>query len=274
MNSDAMAPCKPFLKWPGGKRWLCPALLRIISGVEYHRYFEPFLGGGALFFALRPARAILSDVNPELINVYQQVKRMPHRLIKELRAIPVADDAYDAIRRDTTSGSLRNAVRFLFLNRTAFGGMYRLNQRGEFNVPFGGGQRRPDVLWTSGLMLSTSRALRNAQLNCEDFEKALRMARKGDLAFCDPTYTVTHNNNGFVRYNESNFRWCDQERLASLCLQLRRKGVTVIVTNAFHKEIRCLYRDAIVHEVDRPSTLCPSPEKRRQTKEYVFLLKP
>src|ERR1035441_50000 len=79
MNSDAMAPCKPFLKWPGGKRWLCPALLRIISGVEYHRYFEPFLGGGALFFALRPARAILSDVNPELINVYQQVKRMPHR---------------------------------------------------------------------------------------------------------------------------------------------------------------------------------------------------
>jgi DNA adenine methylase len=152
--------------------------------------------------------------------------------------------------------------------------MYRLNLQGEFNVPFGGGQRRPDILWENGLILSAARVLRGAQLNCQDFEVTLRAARKRDLVFCDPTYTVTHNNNGFIRYNESNFRWADQQRLASLCLQLRSKGVTVIVTNAVHREIRSLYRDAIVHEVDRSSVLCPSPAKRRRTKEYLFVLKP
>jgi len=274
MRNETGWPCKPFLKWPGGKRWLCRTLLEIISEVEFDRYLGPFLGGGALFFALRPARAVLSDVNPELINVYQQVRRIPQKLIEELQRIPVTNGSYDALRQERCSGKTRSAVRFLFLNRTAFAGMYRLNRKGEFNVPYGGGLRRPDVLWETDLLSSASRALRDAELRCEDFEVALRRARKGDLVFCDPTYTVAHNNNGFIRYNESNFSWADQHRLARVCVRLRSKGVTIIVSNAFHKEIKSLYPDATVHEVDRPSLLCPSPEKRRQTKEYLFLLVP
>src|ERR1700730_16007192 len=92
--------CKPFLKWPGGKRWLCPTLLEIVARTTFDRYFEPFLGGGALFFALRPARAILSDVNPDLINVYKQVRRIPQKLIAELRKIPVTKRSYDTLRDD------------------------------------------------------------------------------------------------------------------------------------------------------------------------------
>ena len=152
--------------------------------------------------------------------------------------------------------------------------MYRLNQKGQFNVPFGGGQRRPDPLWTADLLLTASRALQGVRLGCGDFEVTLQGARRGDLVFCDPTYTVTHNNNGFIRYNESNFRWADQQRLATVCAQLRSKGVTMIVTNAFHEEVRRLYRDSDTYVVDRPSLLCPSPEKRRLTKEYLFLLRP
>ncbi len=274
MSPSTDSRCRPFLKWPGGKRWLCPALLEIISGIKFGCYFEPFLGGGALFFALSPDRAVLSDVNPHLINVYKQVRRVPHKLIAELRKIEVTKQAYNSVREDRTIGDVKNAIRFLFLNRTAFAGMYRLNQKGEFNVPFGGGQRRPDILWKTDLMLSASHALRSAELRCDDFEVALRQARKGDLVFCDPTYTVAHNNNGFVRYNESNFCWADQERLAARCCKLRSRGITVIVSNAFHEEIRRLYHGAKIYEVDRPSVLCPQPEKRRLTKEYLFLMQP
>jgi DNA adenine methylase len=274
MDPNPARVCKPFLKWPGGKRWLCPTVLELISGLNFRQYFEPFLGGGAVFFALQPAKAVLSDINPELMNVYQQVKNSPCKLIDELRKIPVTTESYDSIRRAETKDTIRRAVGFLFLNRTAFGGMYRLNQKGQFNVPFGGGQRRPDALWTADLLLNASRALQGAQFRCADFEAALRGARGGDLVFCDPTYTVTHNNNGFIRYNESNFRWADQRRLANVCAQLRSKGVTTIVTNAFHEEVRRLYRDSVTYIVDRPSLLCPSPEKRRSTKEYLFLLRP
>jgi DNA adenine methylase len=274
MDTPRKAASKPFLKWPGGKRWLCPTLLEITSSFTFNRYFEPFLGGGALFFALRPDRSVLSDVNQELINVYRQVRRVPHHLIAQLQKIPVSKESYDLLRNDRTTGKLENAIRFLFLNRTAFAGMYRLNQKGEFNVPFGGGERRPDVLWESGLMVDASLALRSAELLCADFEFALLKAREGDLVYCDPTYTVAHNNNGFIRYNESNFRWSDQERLATLCNKLRSRGVITVVSNAFHREIRSLYPSASTYEVDRPSLLCPAPDKRRRTREYLFVLRP
>ncbi len=265
---------KPFLKWPGGKRWLCPKLLEVISGFEYRRYFEPFLGGGALFFALRPTTAILSDVNPDLINLYRQVRRIPHRLIEDLRKIPVTDETYNALRAETACGKVRSAVRMLFLNRTGFAGMYRLNRNGEFNVPYGGGHRRHEILWKNNLILNAAEALRDAQLHCADFETVLGRARKGDLVYCDPTYTVAHNNNGFVRYNEANFRWADQVRLASACTRLRARGVTVLVSNAFHREIKSLYSDAVIYVAERASNLCPSAEKRRVTKEYLFVLRP
>src|SRR5688572_5126671 len=114
----------PFLKWPGGKRWLVPALLDEVQTSECETYYEPFLGGGALFFALHPQRAVLSDINHDLINTYRQVKNRPSDLVKRLRRMPVNKRTYDSLRIQSGGRALDQAVRFLYLNRTAFAGMY------------------------------------------------------------------------------------------------------------------------------------------------------
>ena len=112
--------------------------------------------------------------------------------------------------------------------------MYRLNQQGEFNVPFGGGERTTAPLWEYNLLTSSARALRGAKLLAVDFEQAISEAKKGDLVYCDPTYTVAHNNNGFIRYNERNFSWEDQKRLSRSCHSAAARGALVIVSNAYH----------------------------------------
>ncbi len=158
------------------------------------------------------------------------------------------------------------------MNRTAFGGMYRLNRKGHFNVPFGGGQRTPEPLWRDGLLLKASAALASTEMLSADFEQLLLDAGEGDLVYCDPTYTVAHNNNGFIRYNERNFSWADQVRLAGLSAQAARRGATILVSNACHQEIRELYPSADVHLLDRQSLLCPRSNKRRGTQEYLLVL--
>jgi DNA adenine methylase len=265
---------KPFLKWPGGKRWLARYAETLIGGSKFRSYFEPFLGGGALFFALAPQRARLSDINSDLINTYVQVRNRPHQLIKLLKELPVDDVAYLKHRADTPASLVKRAVRFLYLNRTAFGGMYRLNQQGSFNVPFGGGQRTPEPLWNDNLLVSASTILKGADLQTCDFEDAVSAASAQDLVYCDPTYTVAHNNNGFIRYNERNFSWHDQRRLAETCRRLARLGTTVLVSNADHDDIVKLYRGARVHRLDRASVLCPDTQKRRTTTELLFHFKP
>ena len=261
----------PFLKWPGGKRWLVPALLTTIRRSEFRTYYEPFLGGGALFFALKPVRAVLSDINYDLINTYRQVKCHPSDLIRRLQTIPVNKRTYNSQRKHLPRRVLDRAVRFLYLNRTAFGGMYRLNQTGEFNVPFGGGERSPAPLWKSGLLRKASRALRSSKLEVCDFEGVLNRAGSGDLVYCDPTYTVAHNNNGFIRYNEKTFSWADQNRLARCCHEAAGRGATVIVTNAFHLDILKLFDPPRHFIVSRHSRLCPRVEYRNVTEEYLFV---
>jgi DNA adenine methylase len=265
------ARAKPFLKWPGGKRWLTRHLLGLLNGSSYRRYFEPFLGGGALFFALQPEKAALSDVNSDLINVYVQVRNRPHELIRRLKDLSVDKATYARFRSADPKLNLDRAVRFLYLNRTAFGGMYRLNRQGSFNVPFGGGQRTPEPLWNENLLQEASKALKGAQLQTSDFQELLADAGEGDLVYCDPTYTVAHNNNGFVRYNERNFSWDDQKRLADTCQRLAREGATVLVSNADHDDIIRLYDPTRVYRLDRMSVLCPASEKRKPTTELLLL---
>ena len=263
---------KPFLKWPGGKRWLIAYLYNLLKERTFNRYFEPFLGGGAVFFAICPKTAVLSDINADLVNTYHQVKEQPYELIERLRKIPVDKEMYLALREISPEDPTDRAVRFLYLNRTAFGGMYRLDQEGHFNVPFGGGQRTPEPLWKDNLLINASEVLKSAEIIVADFEGALADVGKGDLVYCDPTYTVSHNNNGFVRYNERNFSWSDQERLARVCRDATTRGATVIVSNAFHQEVAKLYPSAEVHVLERKSLLCPSPSKRQTVQEYLLVL--
>lgn len=263
---------KPFLKWPGGKRWILPHLKELLVGRTVHTYFEPFLGGGAVFFGLQPKKALLSDINPELIVTYRQVKESPNEIIDRLKAIAVDALTYQRIRSWDPTSEIDKAVRFLYLNRTAFGGMYRVNREGRFNVPFGGGQRTPEVLWRNDLLLRASAALDGTDVVSADFESVMQTASNGDIVYCDPTYTVAHNTNGFVRYNERNFSWDDQKRLAMAADDAAGRGAFVLVSNAFHHEIRNLYPTASVHILERQTLLCPQPERRGNTKEYLFIL--
>src|SRR5262249_24543872 len=144
------APCVPFLRWAGGKRWLGCILddpIRKLLAQSKGRYIEPFLGAGAMFFALGPSRSIISDINDELINCFIQVRDAPDYLLSKLSRIPVTAAAYYSVRDSSPKSDRGRAIRFIYLNRTCYGGLHRTNLRGEFNVPYGGGSRTPIALW-------------------------------------------------------------------------------------------------------------------------------
>ena len=264
----------PFLRWPGGKRWLPHRLVALLSGLQFRHYYEPFLGGGAVYFALQPPQSTLSDINLELINVYRQVRNSATRIEKKLRQFPVDASTYAGIRDAAPKALIDRAVRFLYLNRTAFAGIYRTNREGRFNVPFGGIERRPDTLWTRELLRDGARALRNAKLLACDFEQQLDAADDGDLVYCDPAYSVTHNDNGFVRYNERVFSWSDQSRLCAASRRAATRGATVVVTNADHSELHDLYRNALAVPICRVSRLSPTVRYRRLTSECIYMIAP
>jgi len=265
---------KPFLKWPGGKRWIAKNLALAISARLKGRYYEPFLGGGAVFFALRPKDATISDINSDLINVYIQVQNKPEELIDGLKKLSVNKENYYILRENEPNDSVERAIRFLYLNRTAFGGIYRLNLKGKFNVPYGGGKRTPELLWRDGLIKNASKALQGIEILSTDFETVMKEAENGDVVYCDPTYTTTHNNNGFVRYNKRNFSWDDQERLASLAQRACKRGVFVLVNNASYSNLLKLYDPFKPEILVRKSLVSSNPKARRQIDEYLFTLDP
>lgn len=203
---------QPFLKWPGGKRWIAAKLACCIKECLRSTYYEPFLGSGSVFFVLRPQRAVLSDVNDDLVNTYVQVRDHHHEVTALLKELPLSRKDYYRVRDEEPDNVIERAARFLYLNRTAFGGIYRLNKAGKFNVPFGGGERTPEILWKEKLLEKASAALHSVNLLNADFESLLAAAKPGDVVYCDPTYTVSHENNSFRRYNEKNFSWEDQRK--------------------------------------------------------------
>ena len=262
----------PFLKWPGGKRWAASHVVPLIQKNLTRRYFEPFLGGGAIFFSLLPEKAELSDINEDLINTYNAVRDHHVAVIHALRQLRVTKRNYYEIRSAAPHAPIERAARFLYLNRTAFGGMYRLNLAGEFNVPYGGGERTPDVLLESDMLIAASKALKRATTKQSDFESQVDSAGKGDVVYCDPTYTVAHDRNCFVRYNERNFSWADQERLACCARRARSRGAMVIVTNAHHRSIRALYPQSHFNSLGRLSLVSTDPLKRRAVQEYLIIV--
>lgn len=262
----------PFLKWLGGKRWLLNWLTHRPETKNISKYYEPFLGGGSVFFNFAFNPALLSDINPELINTYIQVRDNPTALIKELKTLKVNAETFYDLRSTLDADNLKRAVRFIYLNRTAFGGMYRVNSKGQYNVPFGNYKdTSTEILWKNRVIEAASKALQGVDLDCNDFEKTIALSTKNDLVFCDPTYTTMHDNNGFRKYNEPSFTWADQIRLAKCCKSALERGATVIVSNACHSDIRELYEGFDSYKLERHSVLCPMPSKRKPVHEYLFI---
>ncbi len=265
MNSERF---KPFLKWAGGKRWLTERV-RSYFPSEVRTYYEPFLGGGAVFCSYSPSHAMLSDKNEELMNAYIQVRDNVDEVIRRLRRLKVGPIVFERVRRLKTTCDVDRAVRLIYLNRTAFNGLYRVNRAGLFNVPFG--CKPGTVVCEEGDLWAASNALRGVQLEVGDFISAFATAEPGDVIYADPPYTSRHGNNGFIRYNEMLFSWMDQERLANAAREAADRGGKGIVSNAFHKEIRQLYRGFAAVVARRGSYMSAKTAARGEVREYLLI---
>lgn len=260
---------EPFLKWPGGKRWLVQRHATFFPS-SYRRYLEPFLGGGAVFFHLLPASAVLSDTNPDLINAYECLQQHPVLIDRRLRSLQKQHNGelYYRIRAIAPTDALERAVRFIYLNRTCFNGIYRVNYNGDFNVPIGS---KNLVEYPEGYLQGISDCLSKASLQAADFEDTIDGAGKGDFVFIDPPYTVMHNNNNFIKYNDRLFSWSDQLRLASAIKRATSRGAEIMLSNADHHSIRELYREFGNHRrINRSSMLAAEASHRCQTTELLI----
>jgi DNA adenine methylase len=271
LGSD-QTPQTPFLKWAGGKRWLVQGHPTIFP-TTYNRYFEPFLGGGSVFFHLRPRRATLGDINPELIATYECIRkdwRGIHASLTYRQRVHTSDDSYYyRVRARNPSDPTERASRFIYLNRTCFNGIYRVNRNGDFNVPRG---NRDSVRLETDDFHGLAESLKDAELRVSDFESLINESTVGDLVFADPPYTILHNYNGFMRYNEVLFSWEDQQRLA-MCLSFAKdRGVKIIATNANHKSVRALYAEQGFSTcvLSRTSRISADIKKRREFEELII----
>jgi DNA adenine methylase len=263
------SPSLPFLRWPGGKRWLRNYYSEFLP-VRAKRYIEPFVGSGAIFFGVDCGSAILADVNGDLIDTYRAIKEDWRSVTKKLthHAKRHSAEYYYAQRAARPRALSARAARFIYLNRTCFNGIYRVNLKGEFNVPIG---TRASVLLDTDNFERTSKLLQCADLRVSDFQPVLESARKGDFVFVDPPYTVAHNTNGFLKYNEQIFSWNDQLRLRKTLLRLSQRGIEFILTNADHPSIVELYSDDFcVRRVSRNSAVGSLATYRNRVTELLI----
>ncbi len=228
------------------------------------------LGGGALFFALSPPRAVLGDVNSELINFYRVLRRRPLVFLHQLSRLEPSADLYAKIRHARPETPIERAVAFFYLIRLSWNGLYRVNRFGQFNVPFG--KRSPKELLTRELALSAARALRGAELESGDFEDVVRDARRGDFVYFDPPYPRgAAGGSGFARYSKEIFRIEDHMRLGATAAILAERGVHVLVTEAGRRELLdCFPRTFSRTLVRTPSLIAARGTKRRDAYEAVL----
>jgi DNA adenine methylase len=235
----------PFLKWAGGKRQLVTRILGSVPG-RMRTYFEPFIGGGAVFFAVvgdgrQFQSAVLGDANEELIRCYQAVRDDVAGVIRALRPYKYDRDFYYRLReRDPAKLSdARRAARLIYLNRCGYNGLYRVNRRGRFNVPFG--RYKDPVICDAPRLEAAARALRGARLVHGDFEETLRGARTGDFVYLDPPYVPLSATSSFTAYAKTPFDGAAQARLARKLRELGERRVQALLSNSDCAETRTLY---------------------------------
>jgi DNA adenine methylase len=238
---DERVRASPFLKWVGGKTSLLPELLRHVPA-RVRRYHEPFVGGGALFFAVAPRRAVLSDSNGELVHCYQQVRDDVYRVLDALTRHVYEKAHYQNIRAldPVRLTPAARAARFIFLNKTCFNGLWRVNRAGRFNVPIG--RYKNPRFHDPSLLIGASAALRMVEILQAPFEESLAKAAPGDFVYLDPPYDPISATSSFSSYTAGGFTWEDQKRLARCCIALNRRGVRFLLSNSATERVRELYR--------------------------------
>lgn len=261
---------RPFLKWAGSKRRFLPDILPHLPH-RFNRYYEPFLGSGALFFLLRPTSAILSDNCAELIQTYEAVRTNPVAVSRYLAPLRPDRRLFYSIRDNRSRCPYERAAEFIYLNKTCWNGLYRVNQNGQFNVPYGRPRSNHIASETNIHSCANALAFPGIRLAVGDFQSVLGDVGTGDLVFLDPPYVTGHRSNGFVDYNEKLFSWSDQERLAKVAKHLRACGAHVLITNADHPSVRQLYKGFQLHFLTSHSTISGKTCGRRKMSQLLVV---
>jgi len=264
-----MTHTHPFLRWAGGKTWLIKHLDSILGNLQINHYHEPFLGGAAIFFSLDIKKmSYLSDVNAELIETCITIKNHPQEIIQALLNFDNTEDQYYQIRAMEPQDEIERAARFVYLNQTSYNGLYRVNRNGKYNVPYG---FRENMVYDTNRIINASKKLRKTNISHGDFTINKYKIQQGDLVFLDPPYTVSHNNNGFIEYNQKLFSLDDQYRLSKYIDYVKKKNAYYILTNAAHNTIREIFEKGDrALELNRYSTIGGKNAKRKKVTEYIF----
>ena len=233
---------KPLFKWAGGKQWLAATLSDFVSSKA--TWIEPFCGGASLFFGGGGPQGTLSDSNPELINAYACIRASPHEVAERVLALPTDPEVYTTISREVPGDDVSRAVRFVYLNRTSYGGLWRVNRQGNYNVPYGG--RKDPPFPSLEDLLQASKMLERVELRCEDYRPALNRVAEGSVVYCDPPYGGSGAERQFNRYASRPFSDRDQADLARRAIDLIERGVDVLVSQSSDPDVLALYATANV----------------------------
>lgn len=266
---DAPAPVKPVLRWAGGKSHVVNELATCLP-MNWNRYIDPMVGGGAFFFFYRPDRSILADINADLINFYKELREHPKKLIPLLLRQKASREQYYRIRAQERLNPLEKALRLGYLNRLCWNGLYRVNMQGHYNVPMG--SRLPINLWDESRLRQASKALQNTELRVGDFEQIFECIQKCDFVFLDPPYPRGANgNNGFNRYSSVKFFPKDHSRLATQILKLDKRGAFILLILSDDSKIFSLYpRIFRKRFLIRKSLISGKALGRKDVKEYIL----
>lgn len=270
---------KPFLKWAGGKTQLLTTILPHIPE-KMGSYYEPFLGGGAVFLKIaqetRFKRAIVNDANKELMDTWRVVRDFPDDLVTYLRSMEHSAEEFERIRGMLPEGLpvVARAARMIYLNKTSYNGLYRVNSKGGFNAPFGR-YEKPTICNEPNLRL-LSDVLSRAPITLlhTDFEKSCEGAKKGDVVYFDPPYLPVSATSNFTAYTKMGFGWEEHERLVALFKKLVSKGALCIASNAGTDTARTLYADFEIHEVKARRSINSKGTGRGQVSEILVIGRP
>lgn len=262
--------CRPFLRWAGGKQWLIKYLDGRLDISSFTSYHEPFVGGGSVLFHFQPHQAYISDVNQKLVDTYVALRKDANAVVKILERIEVSAEAYYSIRQIEYEDIFQRAAQFIYLNQTSYNGVYRVNSKGQYNVPYG---KRENFRFDFDNILRAGEYLKLVKkIECHSFIECLDSIKEGSLCFLDPPYTISHNKNGFIKYNQKLFTIEDQYRLSQVIDQIKSIGAYYILTNAAHDEVKRIFQKDgdFIYELSRASLIGGKNAKREKYKECIF----
>ena len=261
---------KPFLKWAGGKSQLLNDLAKLCPN-NIRKYYEPFLGGGALFFFLAPKDYLLSDNNPKLINVYKCVANHPKEIIQKLKTMKNEESYFYDIRDKSfyELDKINGAARTIYLNRTCFNGLYRVNKKGHFNVPYGK-YKNPDIVQKEKILIA-SKHLSSRKIKLMDFREIEKMKfSKDDFIFFDPPYVPAEGYADFKRYTQKQFTHDDHLDLAEIFTKLATNKLRLILTNSDTHFVRTLYKKHKIITVESKRLINIKSDKRKSRDVIIY----